>query len=399
MNAIILDGSLKSALSAVRSLGMAGLTVAVGAERGTGMALHSKYVTTRFVYPSPYTDRAAFVRAVKAEAVRSGGRPVVYTFSDATYLALYAERADLEKYLTLVFPEEKSVEIAFDKAATYSVARVSGVPTITTHTPELTEELERLTETLRFPVVLKTRHSVTWRDNRGVFGSASFVHSEAELREKFFALKDALGEAPLVQTLIMGEEYGVEMLVGAGTVHATVVHHRLRSLSPTGGASVLKGTVGASELKETLIRYSETLVEKLRWSGPIMVEWKVDSDSREPKLMEINGRFWGSLPLSVAAGVDMPYLYYKLATGAALPREVVVAREGVVTRHFWGDVKHLLKVFFSHDPMRATHYPKQMKALREFFTLPKGTLSDVWSWRDPKPAFMEVIDIIRRIWK
>ncbi len=394
--AIILDGQLKSALSAVRSLGKREIFVSVGAERKSGMALHSKYAGARFTYPSPYTDVEGFVRAIRAEAIRQGGKPVVYAFSDATYLALYAKREMLSEDMTLMFPDSKSVEIAFDKAGTNSLARVSGVPTITTYTPELKEEVEHLAKSLTYPAVVKTRRSVTWKDGVGVFGSASFVHGGEELVQKFLTLKETLGESPLIQDLLVGEEYGVEMIAKKGKAIAIVTHHRLRSLSPSGGASVLKETVGGGELKNTLEAYATKLIQKLGWTGPVMVEFKVDSDTREPKLMEINGRFWGSLPLSVAAGVDMPYLYYQLVTGESLPSMVVTAREGVTTRHFLGDCMHLLRVFFERDRMRGVLYPKRTKALRDFLFLPKGTQSDVWSWSDPKPAFFEVIDALKK---
>ncbi len=396
---IILDGQLKSALSAVRSLGKQGMTISVGAERDTGMALHSRYVLKRFIYPSPYTDMKGFVLQVKNEAMRLKDKPVVYAFSDATYLALYAQRAELDSCMTLVFPDPKSVEIAFDKAATYSLAKVSGIPTITTYTPETGEEVMRLGTTLTYPAVIKTRRSVTWKDSVGVFGSASFVQNSTELEKKFHELRERLGEAPLVQDLIRGEEYGVEMLANNGHIHARVVHHRLRSLSPTGGASVLKETLHDGELKNTLEEYAEKLVQKLSWTGPIMVEFKVDSDSKRPYLMEINGRFWGSLPLSIIAGVDMPYLFYLLATGQELPREMVTAREGAISNHFLGDVKHLLKVLFARDPMRTILYPGRVQAMRDFCMLPLGTQPDVWSFTDPKPAFFEVVDILKKSWK
>lgn len=399
MKAIILDGQLKSALATVRSLGKKGITVSVGAERATGMALHSIYATHTFVYPSPYTDQSAFIDAVIQETVRIGGKPLVYAFSDATFLSLYTHRTQLSEFVTLEFPDEKAIDIAFDKAATYSLAHVSGIPTITTYTPETVEEMVRLSESLQYPVVIKTRRSVTWNNGGGVFGSASFIQHKESLQKKFTELKEKLGESPLVQEVLYGEEYGVEMLVQKGKVYAQVVHHRLRSLSPTGGASVLKEIVDEGDLRYMLVTYAEKLVQKLAWTGPIMVEFKVDSDSREPKLMEINGRFWGSLPLSIAAGVDMPYLYYRSVCMGGDISSLVTDQAGVVTRHFLGDLRHLLRVLFARDHMRNTLYPRRLSAVYDFFFLPKGTQSDVWLWSDVKPFFFEFIDGIKKIWK
>lgn len=399
MKAIILDGQLKSSLSAVRSLGSKGISVSVGAERETGMALHSKYATATFVYPSPYTDQAGFIRAVKAEAIRVGEKPLVYAFSDATYLSLFEYCDAFTECATLVFPESKSVEIAFDKAATYSLARVSGIPTIPTYAPVTNTEIMERGLLLKYPAVVKARRSVTWKAGVGIFGSASFVMNGTELVDTFVTFKEKLGEAPLVQEMIFGEEYGVEMLASEGRVYAIVTHHRLRSLSPTGGASVLKETLGEGTLKSQLEAYAQKLVEKLLWSGPIMVEFKVDSDTRTPYLMEINGRFWGSLPLSIASGVDMTYLLYRSVMQNEIPKEMVRGRDGVRSTHFLGDVQHLLRVLFKRDSMRKYLYPSRSKAFRDFLLLPPRTKPDVWSFSDPKPSLFEIIDILKKLWK
>ena len=395
-SALILDGNLKSALAVVRSLGARRINVSVGATRSTGMALHSRYATARFTYPSPYTHQDEFIEAVKAEAQRLGGKPVVYAMSDATWLSLYAHRAALAPCMTLVFPSETSVDIAFDKAATYSLAHVSGVHTIPTYAPVTHDEILRLSETLTYPVVVKSRRSVTWKDGVGIFGSAVFAKNADALMSQFETITKVNGEPPLVQTCIYGEEYGVEMLAHKGKVFAMTVHHRLRSLSPTGGASVLKETIGEGDLYHELRGYAEALVKKVAWSGPIMVEFKVDSDTRTPYLMEINGRFWGSLPLSIFAGVDMPYQYFMYAVTGKAPAQVTHAREGVVSNHRMGGVMHLLRVLFKRDPMRKQLYPKRVSALHDFLVLPKGTVSDVWSFHDPKPSLMEIADIFKK---
>lgn len=398
-SALVLDGNLKSALATVRSLGKRGIVISVGAVRGTGMALHSCYATTRFTYPSPYTYEKDFIESIKVEAQRLGGRPVVFAFSDATWLSLYAYREVLAPHLTLIFPSETSVDIAFNKAATYSFARVSGIPTIPTHIPERFEELATCMESLTYPIVVKTRRSMTRCHGVGVFGTATFIHDANALTRTFTEWKELYGETPLIQSLIYGEEYGVEMLAHQGKVFATVTHHRLRSLSPTGGASVLKETVDEGDLRSTLEGYAQKLVAGLAWSGPIMVEFKVDSDTRIPYLMEINGRFWGSLPLSITAGVDMPYLYYQYTNGEEVPNTVLTNHQYVVTRHFLGDLHHVCLVLFARDKLRSRLYPGRMHALRNFLFLPQGTQNDVWLWKDPLPAIMEVLDMCVKVCK
>jgi predicted ATP-grasp superfamily ATP-dependent carboligase len=394
--AIILDGELKSALAIVRSLGKRNITVSVGAERESAMALHSRYAEWSFTYLSPYTNTSGFLDEVEAEAKRLGDKPIIFACSDATFLALYDARERLAESCTLVFADDRAMEIAFDKAITYSLARISGIPTITTYMPMNEDELGRVAEKVPYPAVVKPRKSATPYNGARHFGSAVFVHDRDELVRTFESLRTRLGESPMIQERMGGEEYGVETIAHDGNPYAFVTHHRIRSLSPSGGASVLKETVEKGALRDMLEMYARKIIHELRWRGPIMVEFKVDSDTKTPKLMEVNGRFWGSLALSIAGGVDMPYHYYYLATKEAFPPEQVSVRDGVTTRHFFGDVRNLLLVFFASDRMRPYTYPNRIQALKAFFQTPKGTTSDIWSLRDPKPAIMEIIDIWKR---
>ena len=46
-----------------------------------------------------------------------------------------------------------------------------------------------------------------------------------------------------------------------------------------------------------------------------MVEYKRDSSTGQPYLMEVNGRFWGSLQLAIDSGVDFPRILVACALG------------------------------------------------------------------------------------
>ena len=68
-----------------------------------------------------------------------------------------------------------------------------------------------------------------------------------------------------------------------------------------------------------------------------MVEFKVNFDSKRWVLMEINGRFWGSLPLAVLAGADFPrFLYEMLVKGRrSFPSSF---RVGLYARNMLADI-------------------------------------------------------------
>jgi predicted ATP-grasp superfamily ATP-dependent carboligase len=118
------------------------------------------------------------------------------------------------------------------------------------------------------------------------------------------------GKMPLIQEYIHGDGYGVEVLCNHGEPRAIFMHRRLREYPITGGASTLRESIYNEKMKSIAL----DLMKGLGWHGVAMIEFKLDKRDGEPKLMEINGRFWGSLPLSIVSGVDFPYLLHKMVT-------------------------------------------------------------------------------------
>jgi protein-tyrosine-phosphatase len=112
----------------------------------------------------------------------------------------------------------------------------------------------------------------------------------------------------LVQSRCPGVGVGQEFLASQGEILAAFQHERVHEPRRGGGSSYRK----SAELDESMLACSRRLLGELRWTGVAMVEYKQDLQTRDFVLMEINGRFWGSLPLAVAAGVDFPYDLYQL---------------------------------------------------------------------------------------
>src|SRR5215469_5303154 len=115
----------------------------------------------------------------------------------------------------------------------------------------------------------------------------------------------------LVQEFCAGTGVGVEILLHRGECIAAFQHRRLKELPYTGGVSV---TAVAEHLDEALLESSLTLLRTLQWDGVAMVEYKVDSAGRAV-LMEVNGRYWGTIALPVFAGVDFPLYHWQLLHG------------------------------------------------------------------------------------
>ena len=63
----------------------------------------------------------------------------------------------------------------------------------------------------------------------------------------------------------------------------------------------------------------ERFLSLIDYSGVGEVEFMRDPRDGVYKLLEVNPRFWGWHSLAIAAGIDLPYLWYRDATQEYLP--------------------------------------------------------------------------------
>lgn len=153
-----------------------------------------------------------------------------------------------------------------------------------------------------YPVIVKPRSG---SGSRGVH----LVEDEAALR--------ALGtdEQTIVQENLPGEEYSVDVIADlAGTVLAAVPRSRLRVDS---GVAVAGRTVKDAGLEGTATRVAQAI--GLTTVANVQLRRRADGT---PALLEVNPRFPGAMPLTIASGVDMPRLCLDMVLGRALPERL-----------------------------------------------------------------------------
>lgn len=128
----------------------------------------------------------------------------------------------------------------------------------------------------------------------------------------------------------------------------------------------------------------------MRWHGPAMLEF-LDDGHDGPWLMEINGRFWGSLHLSVTAGANFPVYWVRLLCGLPV-RASSAYRYGVTTRWLWGDVKRFLHILRGAPAGYPQSYPRIRQGVGELFGFqPAGTRLDTWDRHDPWPLVADLV--------
>ncbi|HQS17951.1 ATP-grasp domain-containing protein [Reyranella sp.] len=131
----------------------------------------------------------------------------------------------------------------------------------------------------------------------------------------------------LLQEYLPGEEYSVDVYVRRdGVVVAAVPRERMKVDS---GIAVASRTVNVPEV----IRSARRTAEIIGIRGIANVQFKRAADGVF-KLLEVNPRFPGTLPLTIAAGIDMPRLMVDEAMGRPLPDKLMPFEELMVVRYW-----------------------------------------------------------------
>lgn len=395
MQVILLGADTPIGLSVIRELGRHGVRVhAIGWSKHS-VGLNSRFTATRHIRAR---DEEALVRQLDGIGRKFACRWVM-TIGESDILMLQRRSADLME-VTPIIPDVTSFQKVLDKPATFAEAKKVGIRVPRSWSVASLAQLEALRAELPFPLVLK------WPNPHDVARSLQtaglpmdkyrYVYSFDELIE-YLGRFEPVGQMPLIQEFCGGIGLGQMVFMHEGEAVQQFQHRRLAEMPPEGGVSAVCESIGA-ECNAVLMAKSVDLLRRLKWSGPAMVEYRYDEKSGDACLMEINGRFWGSMPLAYYSGAQFAWLAYQAGSGMA-PKRPEPYRVGVRCRYAAPEIKRLLTLLFS--PARIQNREFTFSRFREvamfilWFIDPR-TRYYVFSVTDPMPFLMDVVGMINR---
>jgi D-aspartate ligase len=318
--ALVIGGDYR-ALGVVRSLGRRGIRVWVLTNEHL-LATVSRYTNRHSTWPrGDEAQRLVYLLDFCDRHELHGW--TLFATDDQTTAFLARHHSILSKRFRMTTPPWEVLRWCYDKRLTHHVAREIGLDQPRTFIRVTREEVRELR--CSFPVVLKPAfkpdinpftHAKAWRaDDRETLIS-SYDNACRLVDPRII----------MVQEWIPGngaDQFSYAALCRQGQPQVSMTARRTRQY-PTdfGRASSYVESLEVPEIDEP----SRRLLKAIGLDGLVEVEFKRDPRDGLCKLLDINSRVWGWHTLGLRAGVDFPYLQWRLIHGEELPR--IVPRTG-----------------------------------------------------------------------
>jgi predicted ATP-grasp superfamily ATP-dependent carboligase len=326
-NVLVTDTELRTSLAVIRSLGKKNIEITAGSDMKSALGFYSKYTSKKFLYPNPRQDPQGFLKSL-LDIVEKGHYNCIIPIHTYTMFLLTKYRTLFSKYTQIPPPGFKIFINAYDKKKLLNIAIKHGIACPETYLSDDIDQVEK--NITSYPVIIKParRHTVP----------LGVCHTTADLKTAYHEMCSKYGPCIVQEYIPNGGEFGVYTLFDDQSKPlALTVQKRIRCLNADGGISTLRETVKNEELVNIALR----LLQTIKWSGVAMVEFRIDARDNIPKLMEINPRFWGSLPLSILSGPDFPYLLYNVIRRKDVS-PMLDYKVGVRCRWLLGDIVRMI---------------------------------------------------------
>ena len=296
----------------LKSLHQKGLEVWEADTSKRNICSMSKFCTGSFTYPDPFTEEDAFIQVLKDKVAELRPRVLMPTHDES--VVIMRHRDEFPADLIIPYEGEEKLLLLANKAKSTELARKAGVPV-----PEVYKSID---EVKSYPVVFKT---VIGNSAKGVFFPKD--------REELVKLMDEhKNEETLLEEWIGGTDYSVDCVRWDGFCK-TSVYHALVTKTDGGGTTTQREIVNMPQLEAATLK----LMDAVDFHGVCGLDFRYDAENNKIAYIETNARFTGGLATPVAAGFDIPWIVYKLATEGKYTEPINV-RIGTRTKWILGDI-------------------------------------------------------------
>ena len=301
---LVLGNDNRSFLSVCRSLGRKGICVHVGWCEKNLPAIKSRYINTRVNIPTYSKDKNNW-KNILINILKKEKYDLVIPCDDQSIIPLQHYKKEFERICKIYLLDDKTYSLANDKYQMQKLAKSLGINVPKEIELSKTANIDFILSELSLPLVIKPKSSFTI--NR--LDKKNYVKKYFSKKELQIFL-DNMNDSQMViaQKNFIGKGVGVELLAHNGEILYVFEHIRIHEPLTGGGSSYRKSV----PLHPELLEASKKLMKALNYTGVAMVEFKVNFKTSQWVFIELNARFWGSLPLAIASGADFPFFLYMM---------------------------------------------------------------------------------------
>ncbi len=305
-------GLSANGLSISRSLGRKGIPVIGISNHKDEPGIYSKYNKRNLVVPNIIDNKPAEEYLIKTliNLTKSfRGKAVLFPTADE-YIVLISKNRDLlSNYFHFLLPSHELVECFIDKYKSYELAKKYQILFPKTFFANNESELLTISLQVKYPCIFKPLFSHVWRekyDGKKVI----IVTSPQELIESYNKIKK-IGDKVLIQEIVPGLDSNIYLVLAyfnkESAPLACFCCRKLRQHPPHFGI----GSFVVSAYEPRIVNLGMDFLKKIKYKGLVGIEFKINSDTNTPIYIETNVRTTFIGEISVALGIDLPYIAYK----------------------------------------------------------------------------------------
>lgn len=342
---LVLDAHKNASVVFSRALAEEDVEITVGGWSRLSPGMLSRHISGQFLHPSPYQRPEQFISELR-DHLRTNSYLAVIPMSDLSHVLLSKNKQRLEETGTAVGTETWDTFVsANNKKALAALIEDLSVPGPYTRAPESIDDVAAMKGDFSYPVLIKPQYTTvetgdkTFMESR--ISEENYIGHPDELAAGYRSLVEKYPylatDLPIIQEVISGTVLATCGVAESGEFAEYFQEERLRMFPLNGGSSALRQGISHPKMAE----HARKIVAALEWTGPIYIEF-VHSPDGNCYVLEVNGRYWGSVGCAICGGVNVPLLHYRQLKGIDVSPEQGYRLGHQQRRLFYTDIKWLI---------------------------------------------------------
>jgi predicted ATP-grasp superfamily ATP-dependent carboligase len=370
MNVLITNANSRMALCLARSGAKKGHSIIAADYIPHSMTFFSKYVSKKFLYPSPYSAPNDFLCTIK-EKIAQYGIDVLIPIHEETFL-MAKHAGELQEMTHVAVPDYKAILLVHGKDSLYELLKSLHILTPKTIPLSQISHYEEVRDLFPGRVALKPRQG---GGNWGIHALDPGENYKPQIENYLESNGIDKNRILLQEWIPIDKKYSHVVIYQNGEMVQDFADIHLRDFPLGGGAGCLRVTCDPGPMTDI----SKRLFNQLGWHGIAEVEYVTHAETGAYYLIEINPRVWGGVNSAITSGLDIAEILICVALGKQV--EPAIYKRGIQTRWFWADIR-VLPNYFRHSTSKTRAIFDYLKLMFD------DTKTDEFYWDDTIPFFV-----------